>query len=250
MQSGALSIGRWRVEPRSGQLEAGGEKLRLKPKVMALLTHLARNPGQVISKEHLQEALWNGAFVTENTLMNAVSELRRALGDDAREPQFIETLPKRGYRLIAPVNRANEQRAAAPQPLAAPRRIVVLPFEELCDSTCEKHVAAMITVLVANALEQHPAIRVVSRASSTAVCREGTITLPEVCSRLQAERILEGSLLCAHDAFEIVVRLYDENDDSLWSDVFAERSTASLSLLKKLAQQIAERVVRVEGARA
>ena len=70
---------------------------------MQVLVRLAQQPGQVVSREHLLAAVWADTFVTDDVLKRSISELRRALGDDARQPVYIETIPKGGYRLIAPV---------------------------------------------------------------------------------------------------------------------------------------------------
>jgi hypothetical protein len=75
---------------------------------MDVLVYLAAEPGRVIPKEELLEAVWGGAFVEEGALSQAIHSLRKALGDDARQPRYIQTIPKRGYRLIAPVEQGQE----------------------------------------------------------------------------------------------------------------------------------------------
>ena len=244
MHHGEMCIGKWRVEPCSGQLRANDERARVKPKVMELLAHFAQHPGQVLSKEHLLETLWNGTFVTENTLMNAVSELRKALGDNSKRPAFIETLPRRGYRLIAPVNQTPAPEPDPRSPASMAKRFAVLPFEDL-DANSQQHPAATLSVLVADALARDPRLRVISRASCLA-CKRARIPLPEIVRQLAVERILEGSLLRLTDTFELVVRLYDQQDDHLWSDAFTVAVAADLVALKELAGRIAEAVARSE----
>ncbi|MEM7083972.1 MAG: tetratricopeptide repeat protein [Pseudomonadota bacterium] len=97
-------LGPWRVEPESGRLSKEDQAITLEPQLMALLTFLAETPDKVRSREALERALWTNMVVGEDTVARAVSRLRRALGDSARSPEFIETLPKRGYRLIAAVS--------------------------------------------------------------------------------------------------------------------------------------------------
>ncbi len=97
-------IGEWLVNPQTNLLSNNGNAVRLEPKVMALLAYLAQHKGQVISKEQLLNTVWADTFVSEQVLKVAISELRKALGDDAKQPRFINTIPKRGYQLIAPVN--------------------------------------------------------------------------------------------------------------------------------------------------
>jgi len=98
-----LRIGDWRVEPDLGKLSRGEEQIQLEPKVMDLLAYLAGHPGELLSKERLIQAVWPDTFVTDEVLSNAIWQLRKALGDDSKHPRYIETLPRRGYRLIAPV---------------------------------------------------------------------------------------------------------------------------------------------------
>ncbi len=81
----------------------GGEERRVDYKAMQVLTCLAESPGEEVPKERIFDTVWSGTAVTDDVLTGAVSTLRRALGDDARSPRFIQTIPRVGYRLIAPV---------------------------------------------------------------------------------------------------------------------------------------------------
>jgi DNA-binding winged helix-turn-helix (wHTH) protein/Tfp pilus assembly protein PilF len=97
-------IGEWTAEPSTGLLRhRDGREERLEPRLADLLLLLADRPGEVIAREDILAAIWTGLVVDEDTLARAVSRLRRALGDDAKAPAYIETIPKRGYRLIAAV---------------------------------------------------------------------------------------------------------------------------------------------------
>ncbi len=95
-------LGEWLVVPAEGRLLAGEETRRLEPRTMDVLVCLAERAGAVVSKNALIDAVWAGGYISEGTLTNAVAELRAALDDDARHPRFIETIPKRGYRLVVP----------------------------------------------------------------------------------------------------------------------------------------------------
>src|SRR5690242_11472361 len=88
------------VLPELNAIAVRGASVHVEPKVMELLLELAKHAGEVISKEHIIQSVWGGAFVCEDVVPNAVSSLRRALGDKARNPRLIETIPKRGYRLV------------------------------------------------------------------------------------------------------------------------------------------------------
>ena len=95
-------IGDWEAHPSTGVLHhRDGREERIEPRLMDLLLFLAERPGEVIAREEILAAVWTALVVDEDALARAVSRLRRALGDDAKAPAYIETIPKRGYRLIA-----------------------------------------------------------------------------------------------------------------------------------------------------
>lgn len=101
-----LRLGEWRAEHATGRLLRGGETRDVEPKVMDLLFLLASAPGRVFAREEILAALWPGITVGEDTLARCVFKLRRALDDDREAPRFIETIPKRGYRLIVQADNA------------------------------------------------------------------------------------------------------------------------------------------------
>ncbi len=118
-----LRVGDWRADRASGELEGPGVTLRLEPKVADLLFLLAADPGQVVSRERLTEALWPGLVVGEDVLARTVFKLRQAFGDDAKAPRYVETIAKRGYRLVAEVALVDAAPSAsdtAARPAAAP----------------------------------------------------------------------------------------------------------------------------------
>ena len=93
----------WKVEPRLGQLSRGENTVKVEPKVMTVLVCLAQAAGDVISREQLEAAAWEGMVVGYDSLASTIIKLRKAFEDDSRNPRIIGTVPKRGYRLIAPV---------------------------------------------------------------------------------------------------------------------------------------------------
>jgi DNA-binding winged helix-turn-helix (wHTH) protein/Tol biopolymer transport system component len=113
---GAFRVGDWRVEPQLNTIADGIRTLHLEPKVMSVLVCLAEHTDEVTTKERLIHAVWPDTFVTDDVLTHAISELRRAFGDDARRPRFILTVPKGGYRLVAPTERAAAAAASARTP--------------------------------------------------------------------------------------------------------------------------------------
>ena len=100
-----LRVGEWRVDPSRNELSRNGETVRLEPKAIEVLEALARKRGEVVAREELLAAVWPGVVVGDDALTQAIIKLRKALGDDAHRPRYIETISKRGYRLIAAVSR-------------------------------------------------------------------------------------------------------------------------------------------------
>jgi len=100
-----VMIGGWRVDPRADEIEAEGRVIKLEPLRMRLLMALARRPGEVVLSNELLDTVWKGVIVTPASLYQSVAQLRQLLGDNASEPRYIETVPRKGYRLVAPVSR-------------------------------------------------------------------------------------------------------------------------------------------------
>jgi DNA-binding winged helix-turn-helix (wHTH) protein len=93
----------WMVAPERGLISRTGQEQRVEPKAMELLVYLAAHQGEVVTREELEKNVWRGALVGYGAVTNSVIKLRKALGDQAREPGIIATIPKRGSRLVAPV---------------------------------------------------------------------------------------------------------------------------------------------------
>lgn len=109
-----LRIGEWRVDPASSQISRDGKITRLDVRAMRLLLCLAEKPGQVVSIDDLISHVWGGVAVSPDSVYQAVTALRRQLGDDSRQPAYIETAPRLGYRLVAPVSPWSEPPEPAP----------------------------------------------------------------------------------------------------------------------------------------
>jgi len=100
-------VGAWLVQPSLNTISRNGTSTRVEPKVMAVLVCLSHRTGEPVSKEELLQTVWRGTFVSDDVLKRCVSELRRVFEDDARESRVIETIPKRGYRLVLAVQSVN-----------------------------------------------------------------------------------------------------------------------------------------------
>ncbi|MFL6197639.1 MAG: protein kinase domain-containing protein [Thermoanaerobaculia bacterium] len=119
-------IAEWRISPVLARLERGDAAVSVEPRSMQVLSCLARHAPNMVSKQRLIREVWGDAFVTDEVLSHAVWELRKAFGDEAKNPRFIQTIAKRGYRLLAPVTLG-----VAAEPLALGCRIAHYEILEL-----------------------------------------------------------------------------------------------------------------------
>lgn len=127
---GPFQVGEWLVDPASREIRPAaeaveGEPQRLGHKPLSVLQLLAQSPGVVVTKDDLIESVWDGAITTDDAVMAVVYELRKALGDDAKSPRYVETIRQRGYRLVAdvrPVGRAQETDGSGESGGARPER--------------------------------------------------------------------------------------------------------------------------------
>jgi DNA-binding winged helix-turn-helix (wHTH) protein/TolB-like protein/tetratricopeptide (TPR) repeat protein len=118
----SFRIGDWLVQPSLNTVSRGETVLRVRPKVMDVLVLLAEHAGEVLSKDAIIDVVWAKKFLADTALSRAIFELREALGDDAHRPRYIETVPKRGYRLVAPVTPVAEPEGTDGRPeKVAPR---------------------------------------------------------------------------------------------------------------------------------
>jgi TolB-like protein/DNA-binding winged helix-turn-helix (wHTH) protein len=115
-----FDLGDQRIEPaRCAILTATGE-IRVEPRVMDVLVLMVSHAGEVVTREEFIKNVWNGTFVTDEVLSRCIYRLRQTLGDDSRNPRYIETVSKRGYRLIAPVENAATVAESVPEPVDTP----------------------------------------------------------------------------------------------------------------------------------
>lgn len=145
-----FQLGRWVVAPSLNRLQADEATVHVEPKVMHVLVRLAQQPGQVVTRDQLINSVWADTFVTDDVLKRSIFELRKALGDDARRPIYIQTIPKGGYRLVAPVLPINSseqgQRATQDGPAATSGRLTYrAPLQESSVETGTPSIGRMIS---------------------------------------------------------------------------------------------------------
>jgi len=162
------------LDRRAGELRKGGVKLRLQGQPLEVLATLLERAGDLVTREELRVQVWPAnTFVDfDHSLHNAIARLREALGDSADKPRYIETLPRRGYRFIAPVEAVPSQasvssltpgRHAEGRPIQA---LAVLPLEDLSEAPGHEYFAEGMTEALITSLAKIKALRVISRTSA------------------------------------------------------------------------------------
>ena len=229
----ALYVGDWLVEAALCRMSGGGRALHVRPRLIDLLVYLASNPGRVIGKDELLEHVWRGEFVVESVLARSVADLRQILGDDATTPRFIETIPKRGYRLIAPVKWAADRvRRDGPS-------IAVLPFSDLSAGGGQQYFCDGLVEELTTTLAGIPGLRVIARTSAFAF-RDRPVDVREIGRQLDVRTVLEGAVQRAADRVRVTVQAIDTSDGShIWSRRFDRLAANVFAIQDEIAQAVA-----------
>jgi TolB-like protein/DNA-binding winged helix-turn-helix (wHTH) protein len=112
---GTLIIDGWQIDIDSHRIARDGVEEKLEPRSMELLAYLARRPGQVVSRAEIEDQVWHGRVVSYEALSGTIAKIRKAFGDTGKEHRIIETIPKSGYRLIAPILHSNPLPTVSPE---------------------------------------------------------------------------------------------------------------------------------------
>ena len=243
-----LRIGDWLVNPLSGELSRGEERVRLEARTMRLLLCLAERPGEVVSIDTLLSQVWSGVVVTPDSVYQAVAGLRRLLGDDAKQPAYIVTVPRLGYRLVARVEAPVAGPAAASSVGSRARMyaviaavallgigalayyfvatratpdattVAVLPFLDLTDSMNEEPFADGMTEELIHKLSQVPGLRVPAPTASF-YFKGKQLPLPEIAKSLHVAYVLDGSVRKSGETLRVAARLVRADDGYVvWSE--------------------------------
>ncbi len=241
--SGSVRFGSFEFDVRARELRAGGTRVRLQEQPFEILRLMLERPGDVVTREELRDRLWpQGTFVDfEHSLNAAVKRLRAALGDDAGHPRFVETLPRRGYRFIATLDRAPFGGAAVQGDRALPRvRLAVLPFSNLSDGAQEYFSDGLTEEMIAQLGGLcRDRIAVLARWSSM-VFKGSSLRAREIGEALGADYLLEGSVRREGDRVRITARLVEAvGETHLWSETYERNLTGCLSVQAEVAARIA-----------
>ena len=273
-------VGPWLVRPRLNSLVRGGQACHVTPKAMEVLVCLAKREGEVVGKDEIFQEVWAGTFVSDDSLTRCIGELRRAFRDTAREPAVIETIAKRGYRILAPV--AWDDGGTAPGPDAAPtagaplwkrrwrvaggvfilalaillllnagrlrrgapviRSVAVLPLLNLSGDPEQEYFSDGMTDALTADLAKLRSLRVISRTS--AMSYKGTRKpVPAIARELNVDALVEGSVMRAGERVRITVQLIQASTDThLWAATYERDVRDALRLQGEVAQAIAREI--------
>ena len=235
--SDSFTVGGGLVDPSADRLSRGDLEVRLEPKAMAVLLRLARRPREVVSAEALIEEVWHGRPMGDNPVYKCIAQLRKALGDGQQAPAYIETIPRKGYRLIAAVGPANAAVDAGPPKGAA--TIAVLPFLDMSAEQDQAYFADGMAEELLNALAKTPGLRVIARSSSFAFKGQNP-DIATVAGKLDVTHVLEGSVRKSGDRLRITAQLIDARDSvHLWSETYDASVGNVLTLQDEIATEIA-----------
>lgn len=141
-----MHIGDWYIDPVAGRICRNGETVRIEARALKLLLVLAKRPGETVSIDELLDEVWSGVVVTPDSVYQAVAALRRLLGDDPKQPRYIATVPRLGYRMVATVSDTLED---ARKPAEAADRPERVPHQPLDNPARSRHLPATLGAVVA-----------------------------------------------------------------------------------------------------
>ena len=260
-----LRIGEWRLDPLTSTLSRGDETVAVDQRSLQLLLCLSRQPGRTVTAEELLDEVWPDVTVGQDSVYQAITALRRALGDNPRQPTYIATVPRKGYRLIAPLD-------AASPPSVPPRNrkiiaaigvaaivliafflrfgpilqaktdvsIAVLPFLDMTSqSMSEEYVADGVTEELIGRLSKVPGFHVASPTASFSL-KGKDLPVGDIVRQLGVAYVLDGSLRESDGKRRVAVRLVRGKDGFvLWSNSYDSSGLDVLALQDGIAADVA-----------
>jgi transcriptional activator of cad operon len=231
--SSVVQIGEWIVHPAIDSISRGPETQKLEPRAMRLLMCLANSAGEVVSVERLLTEVWAGVVVGSASVYEAVSQLRKILSDVDPNPTYIVTVPRKGYRLIASLQRTGAARTIPEKSIA------VLPFADMSEKKDQEYFADGIAEEVLNRLAKVPGLKVVGRASSFQF-KDKAADPANIGAALGVAYLLEGSVRKEADLVRVTAQLVEARSGAQrWSDRFDSELVSTLNVQDTIAVQIA-----------
>src|SRR6266700_5083904 len=231
---GTVRFGIFELDEDAGELRKQGARMKLQEQPLQILQVLLQRPGEVITREELQQKIWpSDTFVDfDHGLYNAIKRLREALGDSAETPQYVETLARRGYRFIGKID------CEGPRV----RSLAVLPLEDLSRDPEQEYFAEGLTEALITTLAKIGELRVVSRTSAM-LYKDVHKPLREIARELDVDVIVEGTVLRAGRRVRITAQLIDAAKEThLWAESYERDLRDVLTLQSEVAQAIAREI--------
>jgi TolB-like protein/Tfp pilus assembly protein PilF len=246
MESQAVRFDDYEVDLGTRELRKAGVRVRLQEQPFQILAMLLARRGGVVTRDEIRDRLWpDGTFVDfEHSVNAAIKRLRAALGDTAGSPRYVETLPRRGYRFVAPVTGAENEKTSSKEQHAAPpehrRRLVVLPFTNLSGDAQDYFSDGLTEEMIAQVgrrCANH--IGVLARTSSM-LYKNVARAAGDIGEALHADYLVEGSVRRDGDRVRITAQLIETRSEThLWADSYDRDLADCLAVQTDVASQIA-----------
>jgi TolB-like protein len=244
-QTRVLKFGVFEADLEAGELRKSGMRQKLTGQPFQVLQLLLERPQEIVTREELQKRVWpKDTFVDYDlALKKAVSRIREVLGDSPESPRFIETIPRRGYRFIGPVEElGNGVLVAAVRAAPTVDSIVVLPFTSMSADPEDEVFADGMTEEMINALAQIEQLHVVARSSAFSF-KGKDIDPRTVGEQLNVRTILEGSVRRSDNRLRITVQLVNAADAyHLWSERYDREMKDIFDIQDEIARSVADRL--------
>ena len=230
-----LRFDSFELDTGPGELRRHGDRIKLPPQPFRVLELLVRRSGEILTREEIREHVWcNDTFVDfEQGLNFCIRQIREALGDDAASPRFIETLPRRGYRFLVPVE------TSGPVEPNALTRLIVLPFRMLRPDPETNFLAFSLPDALTTSLSGLKSL--VVRSSLVASRYSGEVRdLKTIAADADVDLIVTGTLLSAGVEIRVSAQLTDAASGTL---VWSHATQTSIGDVFRLQDELTERVV-------
>ncbi len=248
-----LVLGKIVIDMNARRVYLDGDAKNLSPKAVAVLEQLTQANGEVVDRETLLDTVWPGVHVGEEVLTQAIAELRRTLGDNARHPQFVETIARKGYRLLvtpeiraAPVQA--EPRAVVGEDTPAPQfkptspSVVIVPFDALSGGSEAQTVSIGLGRDIGVSLARSRWLFVSARASAVALSGDNAEPM-DIARRLGVRYALWGSVILSGGRLRLMANLCDsESGAMVWAERYDREIDDLFDLINDIGQEIAATV--------
>ena len=230
-------FGDWWVEENSDCIYNKQSQKHLEPKAFDVLICLLENAGEVVSHATLMQRVWNEQIVENSAIPRNIAHIRRALGDNSKHPSYIETIPKRGYRTLASVERLASQ---TPNPTNKDSNVIlaVLPFDNMSSDADLTYFADGMSEEILLAVSKSTNLQVLGRASSFQF-RGNNKAVTRVKNTLGCTHVLDGSVQRSGERLRVTTQLIEcRTQTSVWAEHFDRYLTDMFELQNEIAAAV------------